>query len=117
MSSRKEHLDLAIARAKQRLTDTGATTSFPEEETRNDKKTQPPKSRLNQLLGKREVPIPQQGALLQRVGVVQRPAGELCGPGAFAAGASHSLCREDASSNKLRRYCSIGFRCFVRVDR
>ena len=77
MSSRKEHLDLAIARAKQRLSDTGATTSFPEEEPRSDKKTQSPKSRLNQLLGKREVPVPQQGALLQRVGVVQRPTYDL----------------------------------------
>ena len=73
MSSRKEHLDLAIARAKQRLNDAGAVTSFPDEETQHDNKKQPPKSKLNQLLGKRQVPIPQQGSLLQRVGVVQRP--------------------------------------------
>ena len=77
MSSRKEHLDLAIARAKQRLSDTGAATAFPEEETQHNNQTQPPKSRLNQLLGKRTVPIPKQGTLLQRVGVVQRPTYDL----------------------------------------
>ena len=77
MSSRKEHLDLAIARAKQRLSDTGASTSFPKEAPQRSNKTQPPKSKLNQLLGKREVPIPQQGSLLQRVGVAQRPTYEL----------------------------------------
>ena len=77
MSSRKEHLDLAIARAKQRLSDTGAATALPEEETQHNNQTQPPKSRLNQLLGKRTVPIPKQGTLLQRVGVVQRPTYDL----------------------------------------
>ena len=73
MSSRREHLDLAIARAKQRLAETGAAPALPKEEQDANVKGIAPKSRLNQLLGKRSVPAPKQGTLLQRFGVVERP--------------------------------------------
>ena len=73
MTSRREHLDLAIARAKQRLAETGAAPTLPKEEQETIAKGIAPKSRLNQLLGKRSVPAPKQGTLLQRFGVVERP--------------------------------------------
>ena len=73
VSSRREHLDLAIARAKQRLAETGAAPALPKEEQDADVKGIAPKSRLNQLLGKRSVPAPKQDTLLQRFGVVERP--------------------------------------------
>ncbi|MDA8673442.1 hypothetical protein N9L65_02720, partial [Candidatus Poseidoniales archaeon] len=66
MTSRREHLDLAIARAKQRLAETGAAPTLPKEEQETIAKGIAPKSRLNQLLGKRSVPAPKQGTLLQR---------------------------------------------------
>ena len=73
MNSRKEHLDLAIAQAKQRLSDLGAATKLPEEKTNVQSKGKPPQSRLNRLLGKRSVPDTRKSTLLQRVGVVERP--------------------------------------------
>lgn len=77
MNSRKEHLDLAIAQAKQRLSDLGAATKLPEEKTNVQPKGKPPQSRLNRLLGKRSVPDTRKSTLLQRVGVVERPTYDL----------------------------------------
>ena len=77
MSSRKEHLDLAIAQAKQRLSDLGAAAKLPEEEANVQPKGKPPQSRLNRLLGKRSVPDTRKSTLLQRVGFVERPTYDL----------------------------------------
>lgn len=73
VSSRREHLDLAIARAKQRLAESGGAPVLPKEEQDSSTKGIAPKSRLNQLLGKHSVPAPKQGTLLQRFGAVERP--------------------------------------------
>ena len=73
VSSRREHLDLAIARAKQRLAESGASPVLPKEEQGSNAKGIAPKSRLNQLLGKHSVSAPKQGTLLQRFGAVERP--------------------------------------------
>ena len=77
MSSRKEHLDLAIAQAKRRLADLGADPVLPRETKAPETKQQRPKSRLNRLLGKQSVPDTRTGTLLQRVGVVERPTYDL----------------------------------------
>jgi chromosomal replication initiation ATPase DnaA len=77
VNSRKEKLNFAIAQAKQGLVEVGANASLPPEEQDAGKKTQRPKSRLNQLLGKRVVQDPRKGTLLQRVGVVERPTFDL----------------------------------------
>jgi hypothetical protein len=77
VSSRKANLDLAIAQAKQRLSDLGAAAKLPEEVQETKQKGLPPKSRLNRLLGKQSVPDTRRGTLLQRVGVVERPTYDL----------------------------------------
>ena len=75
MSARREKLALALELAKQRLNESESGIDRVSSPTNSE--SQPPKSKMNRLLGKNNVKDSRQGTLLQRTGVVERPTFDL----------------------------------------
>ncbi|NCG00832.1 MAG: hypothetical protein GWP25_03460, partial [Euryarchaeota archaeon] len=75
MSARREKLALALELAKQRLNESESGIDRVSSPTNSE--SQPPKSKMNRLLGKNNVKDSRQGTLLQRTGFVERPTFDL----------------------------------------